>query len=212
VSTPGEGDGPRYDPYSQRGQQGGPGQQGAYGSPPPYGQPGQYAYNPYSSSPYPAGLDESEAQPVRRPGIMILSLILLVLSTLIFLLTGVVLLALPLDAATVSTVLARVDPSQQLGADQLVSVIRIVGGVLAVSAIIYILFAAFAFAGRNWARIVITVLTVGFVLLLAGGLANGAGADATSLTLVLAIMVAAIAGTVIMYLPEPRKYFAAPRR
>lgn len=212
MSTSGQDEGPRYSPYAQQsGPQGG-GQPGHYGSPPPYGQPGQYAYNPYSSSPYPAGLGDSQVQPARRPGIMVLSLVLLVLSTLVFLLVGVVFLAVPLDPATIAPVLARVDPTQQLNPEQVILVIRIVGGVFAAFAALYILFASLAFTGRNWARIAVTVLTVGFVLLLVAGLVSGGATDGISLAVLAAILVAAVAGTVILYLPDSRRYFANPRR
>jgi hypothetical protein len=221
VSTPGQGgEGPRYDPYAGRGsgggQQGGPGQPGgpgAYGSPPPYGQPGQYAYNPYAPAPYPAGLGGNDAAPVRRPGIMVLSLVLLVLSTLVFLLAGVVLLALPLDEATVAPLVARLDPQNRIDPGQLIAGVRILGGAFAALSLLYIVFAVLAFTGRGWARIVVTVMTAGLVLLLAGGLVNGAAAvDATSLAILGLILAASVVGTVILFLPGPRAYFAARRR
>jgi hypothetical protein len=212
VSTPGQGgEGPRYDPYGQRGSGSGPGQPGAYGSPPPYGQPSQYAYNPYAPPPYPAGTG-GDREVVRRPGIMVLSLVLLILSTLLFLLAGVVFLALPLDTATLGPLLARVDPSGQFDPAQLVLGIRIIGGIFTAISLLYILFAVLAFTGRNWARIVLTVLTVGFVLLVGAGLANGGAADGASVGIGLVVLGAAVVGTIILYLPASRAYFARPRR
>ena len=52
----------------------------------------------------------------------------------------------------------------------LVSVMRVVGGLMAGLALLYVVFAVLAFRGRNWARILVTVMTVGFTLLLLSGL------------------------------------------
>jgi hypothetical protein len=210
VSTAGQGgEGPRYDPYGQRGsQQGGQGEPGSYGSPPPYGQPGQYAYNPYAPAPYPAA---SGTGPVKRPGIMVLSLVLLVLSTLPFLFFGVVLLAVPADSGALKTLLDGIGQPAGATADQLVTIIRIVGGVFTGVAVIYILFAALAFAGRGWARIVTTVLTALFVVLLILGVVRGGGGDVTSLGLVLVIGALAVVGTLLLYQPKARDYYAARR-
>ena len=40
------------------------------------------------------------------------------------------------------------------------------------------LFAVLAFRGRNWARVLVTVMTVGFALLLLSGLVAGTAGDA----------------------------------
>jgi hypothetical protein len=214
VSTPGQGgEGPRYDPYGQRGPGGGQGaQQGGYGSPPPYGQPSQYAYNPYTAAPYPAGTGGGEPQPVKRPGIMVLSLVLLALSALPFLFFGVVLLAVPAGSAALQILLDSVAYPPGTPADQQVLIIRIVGGLSAGFAALYILFAAVAFTGRNWARIAVTVLTVGFLLLLVAGLVQAGGGDVTSLGLVLVVVALSVVGTLVLYLTGPRAYFAARRR
>jgi hypothetical protein len=214
VSTPGQGgEGPRYDPYGQqRGPGGGAGpQQGGYGSPPPYGQPSQYAYNPYTAAPYPAGTG-GEPQRVKRPGIMVLSLVLLALSALPFLFFGVVLLAVPAGSSALQILLDSVAYPAGTPADQQVLILRIVGGLSAGFAALYILFAALAFTGRNWARIAVTVLTAGFVLLLVAGLVQAGGGDVTSLGLVLVVVALSVVGTLVLYLTGPRAYFARPRR
>jgi hypothetical protein len=143
---------------------------------------------------------------------MVLSLILLILSTLVFLLAGVAVLLVPLDTASLTPVLAQVDPTGQFDPAQLVTLIRVIGGVFTAFALLYILFAVFAFLGRNWARIAVTVLTVGFVLLLAAGLVGGGATTGTTLGVTLAIIAAAVVGTGILYQPAVRRYFANPRR
>jgi len=205
-------------PYGQQpgpyGAQPYPGQQhgeqqysGAY--PAPSG-PG-YAYNPYGT-PYPAGLGDSEVQPVVRPGIMVLSLVLFVLSTLPFLVAAAFLLLVPLDAQNIPPELLNSPELADAGVtpDLLISVLRVGGAILLVIALLYVLFAVLAFQGRNWARIVVTVLTAGFTLLLLSGVA-GAG-DLASLVFLLLVLAASVAGTVILFLPDSSRFFASRRR
>ena len=42
-----------------------------------------------------------------------------------------------------------------------------------VLALLYLIFAVLAFRGRNWARVMVTVMTIGFALLLLSGLFTG---------------------------------------
>jgi hypothetical protein len=216
VSTPAQGgEGPRYDPYGQRGpqggQQGGPGQQGAYGSPPPYGQPSQYAYNPYARAPYPAGPGGEAQKAVKRPGIMVVSLILLTLSALPYLLIGVVLLAVPAETAGFKLLVDSIGWPAGTSPEQQVQIIRIFGGICTAVAALYILFAGIAFTGRHWGRIVVTVFTIAFVLLAGYILISTGGGDATSLALVLTPVVVAAVGTVLLYLAASNAYFAGRR-
>ncbi len=220
VSTPGQGEGPTGPPGGQPYQPNPPGTYGSTGQPPPYGapppyaqQPGQFAYNPYGS-PYPAGLGDDQLPRASRPGLMVLSLVLLCLSALPFLLLGVLLLAVPLD---IDSVLPTIDPNGQLAAagitpDQLESIVRVMGGLFAGLAAIYILFAVLAFTGKNWARIVVALLTAGFALMLLAGLVTGGAADGGSLALVGVVLIASIGGTVILFLPDSQRFFANPKR
>ena len=206
-------------PYGQPGQYGSgqPGAYGPYGQQPgpyvPYGsQYGQYAYTPYGT-PYPAGLDDGGLEPAARPRIMVLSLVLLILSALPFLAFGAVLLLLPIDANTIP----QVDIQGQLAEagitiETLVSVLRVFGAIALVLALLYVTFAVLAFLGRNWARIVLTIMTAGFALLLLAGVAGGGASDPSSLTFLLLVLAAAVGGTVILFLPDANRFFAGPRR
>ena len=82
---------------------------------------------------------------------------------------------------------------------------------MAVVALLYVLFAVLAFRGRNWARVMVTVMTVGFTLLLLSGLVTGAAGDAG-----LAGRAAGdrrcccVGGTVLMYLPASAAVLREP--
>jgi hypothetical protein len=192
----------------QYGQQPYPEQQGQYGAP----AGGGYPYNPYASQ-YPAGLDDAGPSPAPRPGIMVLSLVLLILSALPFLVGGVLLLLLQLDADTfppefgVDEALA----DAQLTFDTFLSAIRVVGAIMLVLALLYVTFAVLAFVGRNWARIVLTVMSVLFTLLLLLAVVGGAS-DPVSLIFTLLVLGAVVAGTVLLYLRASNQFFANPRR
>ncbi|MEV6608000.1 hypothetical protein [Kutzneria sp. NPDC051319] len=67
---------------------------------------------------------------------------------------------------------------------------------------LYVLFAFKARAGRNWARIVLTVLTVLHVLSLATGFSVLAGISA----------LAAVVALVLLYLPASSQFYAASKR
>lgn len=228
----GYGQAPPYNPYAQQGQpqQGQPqygqpqygqpqqygqygGQPGQYGQPQPYnpyGQPGQYAGTPFSG-PFggdaAAGLGPDEDKRVSRPGLMVLSLVLLILSTLPFLAAGALLLAAPLDASTIPPEYEQQLAQAGLTPETAVSALRGVAGVILVVAVLYLLFAVLAFMGRNWARIVLTVMTVGFTLLLLVSMFTGAGGDTGSLVFILAVVAASVGGTIITFLPEPSRWY-----
>jgi hypothetical protein len=96
-------------------------------------------------------------------------------------------------------------------AADLLSFIRIAGGLLAVLAALYVLFAVLAFTGRNWARIVVAVLTAGFALLMLAGLVQGASGG-SNLGLTVAILAASVIGAVLLFVPASREYYASRRR
>lgn len=214
-----------YNPYAQPGQQAGqpspygqPGQYGQYGGQPgqygapqynPYGQPGQYAGSPYGTGA--AGLGPDEKTPVARPGIMVLALVLLILSTLPFLLIAAMGLAVPVDLSALPPEYEQQLQQAGVSPEMAVSALRGVGVVILVLALLYILFAVLAFLGRNWARIVLTIMTVGFTLLMLAGTLGGAAGDTGSLLFLLLIVGASVGGTIIMFLPEPSRWFARRR-
>lgn len=178
----------------------------------PYAPPTPYGQSPYGGG-YPAGLDKAAA-PAVRPGIMVLGLVLMILAALPFLAFGVLFLVVPLDTSLIPPELLNAPELAQAGitAETLLSFVRIIGGVFAVLALLYILFAVLAFLGRNWSRILVTVMTVGFSLFLLLGAVNGGAADAASIAILLTPVVLAVAGAAILFVPAARQYFAAPRR
>jgi hypothetical protein len=212
------------DPYGQQGQygQGQYGQQGQYGhGPGPYGGQQYGGYNPYNpyggaASPpaYPAGLEGPDEELAPRPGIMILSLVLLIISTLPFLVFGVLLAIVPIDAGTLPPGLGLEQQLQQAGLtlNEFVSFLRGFALVIVVLAALYILFAVLAFMGRNWARIVLTIMTVGFTLLMLLGMFGGASGDPTGFGLLLVIVACSVGGTVILFTSAASRFFAGARR
>jgi hypothetical protein len=219
--------GPPYNPYAQQGPPGGqppygqPGQYGQYGGQPgqygQYGQPQQYnPYGQYGGSPYggeAAGLGADDAKHVARPGIMVVALVLLILSTLPFLAFGAVLLAVPLDASAFPPELGLEEQLQQAGltTESFISALRVGAAFVLVLALLYVLFAVLAFTGRNWARIVLTIMTVGFTLLLLAGTLTGASGDPASLLFFLVVVAASVGGTIIMFLPASSRWFQRAR-
>jgi hypothetical protein len=212
--SPGYGQAPPYNPYAQQGQPpyGQPGQYGGqpgqYGQPQqynPYGQPGQYAGTPFGGEA--AGLGPDDGGRVSRPGLMILSLVLLILSALPFLAAGALLLAAPLDASTIPPEYEEQLAQAGLTAETAVSAVRWFAGGILLLAVLYVLFAVLTFLGRTWARIVLTIMTVGFTLLLLASMFTGAAADGGSLVFILLVVAASVGGTVITFLPEPSRWF-----
>lgn len=199
-----------YDPRA--GQYGQPAGSYAQPPPPPGGDKGLPAYSPYGTS-YPAGLDRGDVAPVARPWTMGLALGLLILSTLPFIAVGLILLLVPINAESLPPGLLDDPRLVQAGAtpDLLISVFRVFGGVFLVLALLYVLFAVLAFQGRNWARIVLTILTVAFALVLIVGLVGGAGSDVPSLLSLLGIIVASVGGVVLLFLRDANQYYARPR-
>jgi hypothetical protein len=225
VSTPGNGQqGPQYNPYGEPGAYRAGQEPGQYTSAPPAGQqyppyvaPGQpsYEYSPYGSPgpAYPAGLDQAREAPPQRPGIMVLGLVLMILATVPFLFGGLVGLFAPIDASTIPP--GVLDDPQLVAAgatpELVISLVRVVAVAFLVISLVYLLFAVFAFRGRNWARILVTVLSVGFVLLLAASLVGGTTSGGL-LGFVGFVAVAVIAGVVILFLPDSNRFFSSARR
>jgi len=228
----GYGQAPQYNPYAQQGQpqygqQPGQygqygGQPGQYGQPPqynPYGQPGQYAGTPFGGAA--AGLGGDDEKDVGRPRVMIVALVLLILSSVPFLLAGVAGLtgvAVPSDPAQLPPEL--VPPpgyleQANLTLEQYVEALRaltgVLGGALLVLPLLYVLFAVLAFFRRNWARIILTIMTVGFTIVLLGLMLLGLGAVPNALVVVLLIVAASVGGTIIMFLSEPSRWFQRAR-
>ncbi len=224
MSTPqdprGEGQ-PAYNPYGQQGGYRAGQQPGQYASSPlpgqgyqpPFPAQGQqtYAgYDPYGGS-APSVWGNAGPEPVKRPGLMVLALVLMVLAALPFLVGGV---------AGLFTITATDIPAEVLNDARVVQAggtpalilqaVQLLLGIMIVVALVYLLLAFLAFRGRNWARIVVAVLTVGFVLLLLAGLVSGGGSGGV-LGLAVFLLVATIGGVVILFLPDSNRFFSRPR-
>jgi hypothetical protein len=221
VSTGSQGEGPRYypsgpstgqyaqypqNPYPHGGPQGAPAPN-TPGGDPPTGQftGGQYAYSPYSQGPAPTA---GEPRVARRPATMVGALILLVLSAVPFLVFGVLGLFVPIsqDMFPPELGLDAMLTQYNVSFDQFLQAVRLLLALLAVLALVYVGLAVAAFAGRSWGRIAVTVLTVlfcGFLLLNVGG--------GGSSLIVLAPVVLAVAGVVLMFLRPSADWFAAKR-
>ena len=224
MSTPqdprGEGQ-PTYNPYGQPGGYRAGQQPGQYSSSPlpgqgyqqPYPAPGQQpygGYDPYGGS-APSAWGNTGPAPVARPGIMVLALVLMVLAALPFLVGGVAGQFTITTSDIPAEVLNDARVVQAGGTPALIlQAVQLLLGIMIVVALVYLLLAVLAFRGRNWARIVVTVLTAGFVLLLLAGLVSGGGSGGV-LGLVVFLLVTTVGGVVILFLPDSRRFFSRPR-
>lgn len=195
-------------PYGQQpyGQQ--PYGQQAYGQQQPGGSP----YDVYGGQ-HPAGLGHKPNLPTPRPGIMVLGLVLMLLAALPFLAVGAILLVVPLDESTFPTEVLSDEQLAAAGltAESLLAILRVAGGILAALALLYIVFAVIGFTGRNWARILVTVMTVGFSVVLLFGLLGGGAVDLPSILIVLAPVVLAVGGVVTYFLAPSNAFFSGRR-
>ncbi|MBM9475752.1 hypothetical protein JL107_04765 [Nakamurella flavida] len=230
---------PGQDPWSGQSGSGRPGQPGqpgdgyqqGYAGPQGYGQqpgyPGQQGYQPQqgyptppSSSPYP-GAYGGGAEPAKptRPGTVTGAFVCWVLTAVASIVGVVVVLTSPIWQQAIDEA-ARQGNLDASGIDvnNLVTVGKVlVIGVAVVLVALYLLFAFKMRAGRNWARIVLTVLGAFTVLsaftpttrgrVTVNGQEFVANSGPGWITAVLAI-----AGLVLMYLPASNAYFGAAKR
>lgn len=212
-SPPGPPGGPRYYPPPTSGPASG-WSGGGGPAPSPYGDQGGYAYNPYGA--YPAGTGGAAEPPApSRPGLQILALILQIIASLPFLFVGVAFLVVPLNTANLPTELSQLqtDPrfaGTDITPELIVSLVRTIAVIVLVAALVYLLLAVLSFAGRNWARIVLAVVSAGFVLLLLFGLVTG-GATADTLLVLGVLLVLIVASVVIAFLPPSNAWYAHRR-
>lgn len=178
-----------------------------------------HVYNPYSGVSYPssypvppAGLGPGgPVAPVRRPRVVHLGLLLLLVSTLPYLLSGL-LMALGADQITSVVPPEQLEPLRAAGVDP-TQVVRTGGIVVLVIAAVFALFALLAWAGRRWARALVAAMTVGFALMalvaLVGGGAQAAGA--AGLLVVLGPAVLAAVGVALLFRPAARAWYGRAR-
>lgn len=155
------------------------------GGPTSYRPPAPYA------GPFPAGLDAIELPRVPRPPVLIIALLLHLLSGLPFVFVGAVVL----------------DGVDGLAAGDA----QLAGGVLLAVGLVFCGLAGAAFAGWNWARMVLGVLTGSIAVLLLVVLVNGTIAMPAGRTAVTMLLVAAVGAAVLMFLPGCAQFFANPR-
>lgn len=178
-----------------------------------------YPYNPHNpyggygghgADQYPAGLDHTTPPAAPRPAALVAGLVLMILAALPFLLFGALFLLLPFDASTIPPEL--LDNPQVAAAgvtpEALVSLLRTAGGILLALSLLYIGFAVLAFTGRSWARILVTVMTTGFSVMLLLGMASGGAADVASAVLILLPIVLSVGGLTLFFLGSSNRYFA----
>jgi hypothetical protein len=222
VSSPGErrpddGGDPYPNPYTNPPASGGPG--GPYGSQadaPPH------VYNPYGNFSYPssypvppAGLepDGAAAAPARRPGSLNLALVLLLVSAVPYLLSGLLMVA---GAGQVEEALpaSQLEQLRQLGVD-IEQVVRTAGVVVLGLAAVFLVLAVLAWTGRRWARGLLAALAVGFVLMvlvvLLGASSQGTAVDGASLLVIAGPAVLAVVGVVLMFRSAARAWFDRAR-
>ena len=218
VSSPGEqrrpddaGD-PYPNPYTGRPDQ------GPYG---PQADAPPYVYNPYGNVAYPssypvppAGLGpEGTAVPARRPGSVTLALVLQLVSAVPYLLSGLFMVA-GAAAAEAALPASQLEQLRQLGVD-VEQVLRTVGFVVLGIALAFVVLAVLAWAGRRWARALLAVVTVGFVLMailfVAAAASQGTAVDGGSLLVIVGPGVLALIGVVLMFRPAARAWFDRPR-
>lgn len=191
------------------------GGQSAHGGGYPYGGPGGPpqggGYSPYGPyTPPPAGLDKPAAPP-RRPGVMTVGLVLQVLASLPFLAFGLLFLLVPLGPDILPPEVLDNPQLRDAGVTDvnlLVQALRLMGGVLAALAVIYVVLLVVGFTGRNWARILVAVMTAGFTVFLLLGVTSAAATDPLGAVVLLAPVVLAVAGLVTWFLPAANQWYA----
>lgn len=194
--------------------------EGGQQQPPAAQQPGGYAqpggpyaaYSPYGPyTPPPAGLDEQVERPA-RPGVVVLGLVLLVLAALPFLAFGLLFLLVPLGPDVLPPTILDNPQLRDAGVTDvgvLVSAVRFLGGLFTVLAVVYVVFAVVAFTGRNWARILVAVMSAGFSAFLLLGLVSAGAADPLGGLLLLVPVLLAVGGVVTWFLPQANRWYNA---
>ncbi|GAA4557358.1 hypothetical protein [Pseudonocardia xishanensis] len=181
-----------------------------YPNGPSSGQYAQYPQNPYASgapqNPFPytpysqAPTPPAPPEPVRRPGTVVLGVVLLVVSALPFVVLGAMSLFVPLTQADIEAALppdfnlAQTLTDAQITFDQLLQALRLIFALVTLLSLVYVALALTVLTGRRWARTVVTVLTVLFALFLVLNISASAAGLIVALPLVLSV-----AGVVLLY-------------
>lgn len=192
----------------------------AYGQTPAYGQPYPYQQQAFPSiGQPPAGLGPEGAVRPPRPRAMLLALILQIVAALPFLFSGVTLLAAPgvVASALPTEVLEPALEGTGLTVDDvtatLPAAIQTLGGIFLVVAALFVLFAVLAFTGRNWARVLVAVMSAGFALLMLINLLGALGSgDVLTLVVVVGLLVVTVVPIVVLFRADANAFFSRVRR
>lgn len=208
--------------------------------PTPYGRPDQghrdqgyhdhpttnLAYNPYGQQ-FPAVDQYPDGYPVpppaRRPGSLFLALLLHLVSAVPFLggAAFVLLSGVTIQGMIPPETLAEFESVTGIAVSSLFALVFGLAIFVGAVALLFVLFSILAVARRNWARLLVAIMTVPFVLLAAlgafGVFAASAqdpdvAADPTAVSLTLAFVAGpgllALIGTILMFLPGANRFFA----
>lgn len=156
-----------------------------------------------STPQYPAGSNSLDTGRRKAPAPVTLAFVFYLLSALAAL-AGVALLFTSSGKQALRNDLAG-SASSTMSVDDLVNTTRIIAVVIAVVVfLLYLLFAVKMRAGRNWARIVLTVLTaLSIVSSFSGNLASARNWS-TWVGIILPVL-----AIILMFLPQSNAYFAA---
>ncbi len=201
--------GARY-PLPEGGQQQPPAEQPGGPYAPQSGPYAQYSpYGPYT--PPPAGLEEQVERPA-RPGVVVVGLVLLLLAALPFLAFGLLFLLVPLGPDVLPPTILDNPQLRDAGITDigvLVSAVRFLGGLFAVLALVYAVFVVIGFTGRNWARILVAVMSAGFAAFLLLGLVSGGAGDPASALILLVPVLLVVGGIATWFVPQANRWYAA---
>ncbi|WP_156758031.1 hypothetical protein [Actinokineospora pegani] len=200
------------DPNQPSGQQ--PGQSPQYGQEPQYGQAPQYGQQPGQYQPMPSAPPVGHGAPPARPKQVDTSFMLWLVNAGINILSFIVTLTIGADILR-DQVRDQVTVGGGLSESEIDSAVTAaltVSGVIAVGFFaLYVLFAFKMRAGRNWARITLTVLGVLGVL---SGLYSLASGDGGVVGILLSVVQVVLIGTALflMWQKPSTEYFEASKR
>lgn len=143
---------------------------------------------------------------------MHVSIVLLILSALPALIFGgLSLVALTFAAAEVRREFGGQLPTG-LTAENLITVLGLVGAVFVVLAILFLVFTVVAYRGRNWARITVTIFTAVFDALLVLGLVQGGTIEPAALAFLLGVIVFSVVGVILLFTQRSSAFFSSSAR
>ena len=171
----------------------------------PYGQ----QYSPYGAPTAGTGADPA---PSRRPGSVVLGLVLMALAALPFLAFGLLFLLVPLGPELFPPDILATPGMAESGItsiDQLVGILRTGGAVLTGLAVGYLVIVVVGFLGRNWLRILTAVVTGVFAVLLLLVVLSAIAVDPLVAVFLLVPLVLLLAGIGSWFVPSASHWYAS---